>query len=322
MSNIAILGAGAFGTALAISLARDGRNIALWSRNPEHAAAMARDRQNAKRLPDMSFPKSLHVTSDLDSIKGISTLLVAVPMQKLNAFAHDHGSFLDGKALVACSKGVDLTKGVGPTELLMQATNPTSCSILTGPSFARDIASGLPTALTLAVANPKVGIRLQSKLTTANIRIYRTTDVIGAELGGALKNVMAIACGAAIGAGLGESARAALVTRGFAEMQRMAHALGAKVETLSGLSGFGDLVLTCTSEQSRNYQYGKSLGQGEAFDPLVTVEGVATANACLARASELGLDMPITAAVVALSQGRLNVKEAMDALLARDLKEE
>jgi glycerol-3-phosphate dehydrogenase (NAD(P)+) len=181
---------------------------------------------------------------------------------------------------------------------------------------------GLPTALTLACVDDEVGQFLQSQLKAPNLRIYRTTDVIGAELGGALKNVIAIACGAAMGAGLGESARAALMTRGFAEMKRMAHALGAERATLSGLSGFGDLSLTCSSAQSRNYQFGLALGRGERFDPTVTVEGAATARAALERTKSLGLEMPITESIVGLLDQKLNLREAMELLLARPPKEE
>jgi len=195
-------------------------------------------------------------------------------------------------------------------------------AILTGPSFAADIARGLPTALTLACADEAKGMALQQALTTPNLRLYRTRDIIGAELGGALKNVIAIACGAAMGAGLGESARAALVTRGFAEMSRMAVHLGAEVETLHGLSGFGDLILTCTSDQSRNYRFGLSLGQNQPFDADVTVEGAATARAVLAKSRDMRLDMPITSAIVGLIDHKLSVSDAMEMLLARPLKEE
>ena len=195
-------------------------------------------------------------------------------------------------------------------------------AILTGPSFAADIARGLPTALTLAAADEGSAQRLQEQLTTPALRLYRTTDTIGAELGGALKNVVAIACGAAMGAGLGESARAALMTRGFAEMQRMAAYRGADPETLSGLSGFGDLALTCTSEGSRNYRLGLSLGAGEPFDSSTTVEGASTARAMAQVAEEAGIEMPITAAVAAVLDNRLDVPSAMRSLLTRPLKEE
>ena len=316
--TISVLGAGAFGTALAISLAHK-EPVTLWARD---IGEMATKRENIKRLPGAAFPDVLGITDDLQQACLADILLIAVPMQKLRGFLANYHSEFAGKTLVACCKGIDLSTGIGPVGVI-QSTVPTAHpAILTGPSFAVDIARGLPTALTLACANDSTAGQLQQSLTTKNLRIYRTTDTIGAELGGALKNVIAIACGAAIGAGLGESARAALMTRGFAEMQRLATHLHADPATLAGLSGFGDLTLTCTSEQSRNYRLGQSLGQNMPFDPSTTVEGAATAHAVHKIAKKAGLDMPITAAVAGLLDNRLNVSDAMKSLLTRPLKEE
>ncbi|MEP5155154.1 NAD(P)H-dependent glycerol-3-phosphate dehydrogenase [Planktotalea sp.] len=320
--SIAIVGAGAFGTALAISLAKDGQDITLWARDTAQADAMQTTRVNAARLPNATLPEHITVSSNIDTIQGHQTVLLAVPVQKLAHFTEQNRDVLSGKTLVACCKGIDAKSGLGPTGVLQNALPDAKTAILTGPSFAHDIAIGLPTALTLACEDTHLGTQLQHDLTTSNLRLYRSDDVIGAELGGALKNVIAIACGATIGAGLGESARAALITRGFAEMQRMATAVGASYETLAGLSGFGDLTLTCASEGSRNFRYGLSLGRNETFDPNITVEGSMTAKACLTRAEKLNLDMPITAAVVAMIDGTLTLNEAMDSLLARPLKEE
>ncbi|MDT8328212.1 MAG: NAD(P)H-dependent glycerol-3-phosphate dehydrogenase [Roseovarius sp.] len=317
---ITICGAGAFGTALAVSLAKKGP-VTLWARDADHAAEMRATRRNARRLADIDLPENITVISGALAA-GTGPCLLAIPMQRLGGFLAGFGASLDNRPLVACCKGVDLATGLGPTGLIDAACPGSSAAILTGPSFARDIALGLPTALTLACADEGAGKALQSALTTPNLRLYRTTDTIGAELGGALKNVIAIACGAVIGAGLGESARAALMTRGFAEMNRLAHALGAQPGTLAGLAGFGDLALTCTSDQSRNYRFGLSIGQGTDFDPSVTVEGAATARAVLARATTMKIDMPITHAVTALVNGELRVDQAMDMLLARPLKEE
>jgi glycerol-3-phosphate dehydrogenase (NAD(P)+) len=315
-----ICGAGAFGTALAVTLAQNGP-VTLWARDADHAAEMQARRVNARRLPDIALPEAITVISGTLP-RGDTPCLMAMPMQTLGGFLTAHHTALGHRPLVACCKGIDLATGLGPTGLIGQTCAEASPAILTGPSFARDIALGLPTALTLACADGVVGEQLQASLTTPTLRLYRTTDTTGAELGGALKNVIAIGCGAVMGAGLGESARAALMTRGFAEMHRFAHALGARPDTLAGLSGFGDLVLTCTSGQSRNYGYGQSLGRGEDFDKGVTVEGAATARAVLARARALGLDMPITHAITALVTGELRVAEAMDMLLSRPLKEE
>ena len=318
---IRVIGAGAFGTALAVSLARKGPVI-LYARDPGHAGDMARTRENHRRLPGVALSGNITVSAELAPLPESVPTLLAMPAQTLRGFLRQAGPHLGPGPLVACCKGMELGTGRLPTGIIAEFMPDVTTAILTGPSFAADIARGLPTALTLASADATAGQRLQQALTTPNLRIYRTTDVPGAELGGALKNVVAIAAGAAMGAGLGDSARAALMTRGFAEMKRIAVALGARAETLSGLSGFGDLVLTCTSDQSRNYRFGLSLGRGEAFDPAVTVEGVATAQAIREQAENHRLEMPITAAVTALVTGELKVAEAMDMLLSRPLRDE
>lgn len=312
--SVAILGAGAFGTALACALG----TVQLWARDPEHAAEMAQTRQNARRLPGVDFPDGVSVTSDLAQIDA-EILLLAMPMQQMRGFLREHAEWLASRILVACSKGVDMELLIGPVGVIEQALPGTRAALLTGPSFAADIARGLPTALTLAARDDTLGERLQTRLSTENLRLYRNTDVTGAELGGALKNVIAIAAGMVIGAGFGESARAALMARGYAEMQRLALALGADAETLAGLSGFGDLVLTCGSEKSRNFRYGLALGANADFDTSTTVEGAATARAVARLAKERGVDMPITRMVAAVLDGMLTLTEAKGALLARPL---
>lgn len=319
--SVSVLGSGAFGTALAISLVGNGP-VTLWSRSAEQAKAMQDSRINKSRLPDVTLPDPITVTSDIKTAVANDVLLVSVPMQQLRHALQDHAAVLAGKTLVACCKGIELSSGLGPISVIRETVPDARPALLTGPSFADDIARGLPTALTLACADANLIETLQAELTTANLRLYRTTDVIGAELGGALKNVMAIGCGAAIGAGLGDSARAALMTRGFAEMQRFALMRGAQPETLMGLSGLGDLVLTCSSELSRNYRFGLCLGRNEPFDTTTTVEGVATARAMADIAKAEGLDMPISATVADLSQGAYSVAQAIETLLNRPLKEE
>lgn len=316
--SIAVLGAGAFGTALAISLAGNGP-VTLWARDVREMQEM---RENTRRLPGCPFPDHLVVTNDIEKATKTDIVLLAVPLQHLRGLLMENADLLSAKHLVACCKGIELSTARGPVSIIADAIPSATPAILTGPSFAIDIAQGLPTALTLACADATAGTMLQQNLTTANLRIYRTTDTVGAELGGALKNVIAIACGAAIGAGLGESARAALMTRGFAEMQRLAAHLNADQRTLAGLSGFGDLTLTCTSEKSRNYRLGLSLGRGTTFDPSTTVEGAATALAVDLLARNKGIDMPITAAIAAILDNRQDVPTAMRDLLARPLKEE
>jgi glycerol-3-phosphate dehydrogenase (NAD(P)+) len=318
---IGILGAGAFGTALAVALAREGTPVTLWGRDPEAMAQLATTRLSP-HLPGVDLPAGIAVTPDLAQAAQHRTLLLAVPMQSLSDLLGALDAPLDGARLVACCKGIDLATGTGPSKVITRAKPQALPAVLTGPSFAADIARGLPTALTLACADAQAGHDLQHQLSTRSLRLYRTTDVTGAELGGALKNVIAIACGACIGAGLGDSARAALMTRGFAEMTRLAAHFGARPETLAGLSGLGDLALTCTSDLSRNYRFGQALGQGQAFDPRVTVEGAATARAVTQLAAREGLSMPISAVVAALAAGEATVSEALDELLSRPLKEE
>lgn len=311
--SIGVIGAGAFGTALAVTLARE-QAVILWGRD---TTQMQKSRENAKRLPGVRFPDGLEVSDALETVLNAQTILIALPMQSLSGFAAAHD--LSAKTVVACCKGIDLSTGQGPVSVLNTARH---VAILTGPSFATDIARGLPTALALACAEDTVGQALQAQLSTPTLRLYRSTDVIGAELGGALKNVIAIGCGAVMGAGLGHSARAALMTRGFAEMQRVARAMGADNDTLMGLSGLGDLTLTCTSDQSRNYRLGLALGAGTEFDAGITVEGAATARALRAVARQHGLDLPLCATIADLVDGTVDMKGAVDQLLARPLKEE
>ena len=317
--TIAVLGAGAFGTALAISLAQRGP-VLLWARDAAQVAEMRESRRNDRRLPGAVLPEVLTVTDRIEDAAGCDIVLLGVPMQKMGGFLSENAGLLDGKVLVSCSKGIDLATGRGSVALIEAACPGALAAVLTGPSFAADIARGLPTALTLACRTDAPD--LQARLSTPTLRLYRTTDTIGAELGGALKNVIAIAAGVVIGANLGDSARAALMTRGFAEMNRLAMKLGARPETLMGLSGFGDLVLTCTSLQSRNFRYGTALGSGSAFDPGVTVEGAATARAVTGLARDHGLEMPIAAMIAALCAQKISVADAVTALLSRPLKEE
>ncbi|WP_300033091.1 NAD(P)H-dependent glycerol-3-phosphate dehydrogenase [uncultured Roseobacter sp.] len=319
--SVSVLGSGAFGTALALSLAGQ-MPVTLWARDAGHAQQMQTERCNRRRLGDFAFPETLTVTDDLHSTAQADTLLLALPLQQLRGFLTGAGDALSTQTLVACCKGMELRSGAAPHEIIDQTLPHATPAILTGPGFARDIAAGLPTAMTLACADPGQASRLQALLSGATLRLYRSTDMTGAALGGALKNVVAIACGAAMGAGLGESARAALMTRGNAEMARLAERRGADPATLSGLSGFGDLVLTCTSEQSRNYRYGLAIGASRSFDQNTTVEGAATALAMHSVAQENDLDLPITSAVAGLVENRLDVAEAMSRLLSRTLKEE
>ena len=259
---IAVIGAGAFGTALAVAEAAEGREVRLWGRDAAAMAEAERARR-APRLPDAALPETLRCVSDLAELRAASAVLLALPAQVTGTFLGAQGAALPSAPVVLCAKGID-AGGLGlQTEIAAASAPGRDLAALTGPGFAAEIARGLPTALTLACADPRVGRELQAGLATRRLRLYLTDDVIGAQLGGALKNVIAIACGMVEGAGLGASARAALMTRGFAEMTRLAVALGARPETLAGLSGLGDLSLTCNSAQSRNFALGRALGAGE-----------------------------------------------------------
>ncbi len=317
--RISVLGAGAFGTSLAISMSLTGQPVSLWARDPRD---MAQRRENLARLPGHSFPDTLSVSNNLAEACRAETLLIAMPMQVLSEFLQKNKTLFQGKTLVTCCKGIDLITGLGPAEIVQKICPEANAAVLSGPGFAVDIARGLPTALTLAVE--KNAVQLQAALSTDTLRLYRSSDLTGVALGGALKNVVAIACGLAIGAGLGESARAALLTRGFAEMNRFACHKGAHPETLAGLSGLGDLVLTATSEKSRNYAFGLALGRGdvEAAASGATIEGMSTAKAVSNIAKDNKIDMPVTNMVVAVLNGHLTIEQARDLLLLRPLREE
>lgn len=311
--RIDIIGAGAFGTALAITYAKAGHAVTLYAR--EDAAGMAQAGENRRRLPGFAFPKGLRITDAVAELSADLALL-ALPTQSLGPFLAS--TALRAQMLVSCAKGIDRASGLGPTALIARHSTAQGAQ-LTGPSFAVDIAAGLPTALTLACADDGAGAALQDRLSTPLLRLYRTTDVLGAELGGALKNVVAIAAGAVIGGGFGDSARAALMARGLAEMTRIAVTLGAEADTLRGLSGLGDLILTCGSEKSRNFRFGMALARGETLGPDVTVEGVHTAREIAARRD---LDTPIADAVAALADGRADLRTIVERLLNRPLKPE
>jgi len=314
--SVAIIGAGAFGTALAVALA-SRQPVTLWARDADAVAEMQSKRRNDRRLAGVELPDNIAVSNNLETVLDCETLLFAVPMQSLRRLILRLD--LSHHDAVACCKGIEVTTGMGPSAILSDARN---VAVLSGPSFAADIARGLPTALTLACSNSDAARTLQDVLATPMLRLYRSTDVMGVELGGALKNIIAIGCGAVMGAGLGDSARSALLTRGFAEMQRVAMALGAQPETLMGLSGLGDLTLTCTSNKSRNYRLGLALGAGSEFDAATTVEGAGTARALRSVAAKHALDLPICDTVADLVDGKVDVPSAMTRLMARPLKEE
>ncbi len=312
--SVGVIGSGAFGTALAIALASDGTEVLLWGRNTDAIETMNKSRENARYLPGISLPETLRATRKLTDLAQTNCALLVLPAQKTGSFLLAHPEVTRDCRLVLCAKGVDAR-----TSQLQSQLVPAAAGVLTGPGFAGEIASGKPTALTLASTDD--GEALQSLLSRPRLRLYRTTDVVGAQIGGALKNVMAIAAGISIGADLGESARAAIMTRGFAEMRRLAAAMGAQDATLCGLSGMGDLALTCSSDKSRNFAHGCALGRG-AKPEAATVEGVATTRATLGLAAQHGVEMPVAQAVATVLEGTQQVGDAIRALLARPLREE
>jgi glycerol-3-phosphate dehydrogenase (NAD(P)+) len=320
MSNVAIIGAGAWGTALAIQAARAGNDVVLWARNPANAAAIEQTRENP-RLPGHLLPGRIRVTGVLPT--AARALLLAVPMQHLRAVV---AQLPPGPTpLVVCAKGVETGSLLLPLEVVGALHPSAGTAYLTGPNFAHEVAAGLPSAAVLASTNPALRLSLAELLGTPAFRLYGNDDPIGAQLGGAAKNVIAIAAGAVIGAGLGENARAALITRGLAELRRLAVALGGRAETMMGLSGLGDLLLTCTGSASRNFSLGLALGKGETLADVqagrsAVTEGVATAPALLARAATV--ELPICAGVAALLAGRTTLAEAIAVMLARPRRDE
>ena len=319
MSSIQVIGAGAWGTALALQAVRAGAKVRLWARDPARAEAIACTRENP-HLPGVTLPDALHISHRWEQA---DLLLLATPTQALRALAPD----LPPGLLVACCKGVEQGTHRLPLEILA-ALHPTRpACVLTGPNFAAEIASGLPAAAVIAGTNAQARAQAVALLATPQFRLYGNDDPIGAQVGGAAKNGVAIAAGAVIGAGLGENARAALVTRGLAELARLATALGGRAETVAGLSGLGDLLLTCTGPGSRNFSFGLALGRGQTVAEILAArssvtEGVATAPALVARARAAGVELPIAEAVAAVVEGRASVTQAMQALLARPLRNE
>ena len=318
--DLAVIGAGAWGVALSVQAARAGRRVVLWARDPARAAEMQRSRA-APRLPGVVLPETVRVVAELPTAP---LSLLVVPLQHARAVA---AALPAGGPLVMCAKGVETGTGLLPLEVLAQVRPERPNAVLSGPNFAHEIAAGLPAASVVAGCDETVRAAVIQALATPAFRLYGNDDPIGAQVGGAAKNVVAIAAGVVMGAGLGENARAALVTRGLAEIARLAVALGGQAETLAGLSGLGDLLLTCTGGASRNFSLGVALGRGEALADILArrsavTEGVVTAPALVARAAAVGVVMPVSAAVADVVAGRSDVRAAMTTLLARPLRDE
>ncbi len=323
--RIGVIGAGAWGTALAQSAAADGAEVLLWAHEADVVDAIAATGENSLFLPGVPLSPTIRATSALADLTETDALLVVVPAQHLRAVLAkaDAGA----RALVLCAKGIEAGSGLLMSQVAEDLHPTAPIAVLSGPTFAHEVARGLPTAVTLACADAVTGQRLAARLARPALRPYLSDDVIGAEIGGAVKNVLAIACGVVDGAGLGQNARAALIARGFAEMSRFGLALGARADTLAGLSGLGDLVLTCSSTASRNFSLGKGLGEGRSAASLLAdrrsvAEGAFTAPVLREVARKAGTEMPVVEAVCALLDGTRSVSETIEGLLARPLRNE
>ena len=322
--RIAVVGGGAWGTALALTCTRAGRSVSLWESDPANAAHLAVHRES-RFLPGVRLGDRVAVVADLAEAARAEAILLVVPAQAVRAVTKALSPLLTpGTPVIVCAKGIERGTQKFMTEVVGECAPSATPAVLSGPSFAADVARGLPTAVTLAAADEVLAAALAKAIGSATFRPYRSTDVRGVELGGAAKNVLAIAAGVVTGRGLGASALAALTTRGFAELARFGRAYGAKAATMTGLSGLGDLLLTCSSPQSRNFSFGIELGRGQKPEDIHggLAEGVFTAPVLLAMARERAIDMPIATAVAALLDGTLTVDAAIESLLTRPLKAE
>jgi glycerol-3-phosphate dehydrogenase (NAD(P)+) len=328
MQRIGIIGGGAWGTGLAVTARRAGRDVVLWAREAEVVAAVNGRHENSLFLPGIALDPDIVATGELAAAAAADAVLLVVPAQHLRSIAAALAPVLPaGTAVVLCAKGIESGTGAMMSEIAGELLPQAPLAVLSGPTFAGEVARGLPTAVTLATADAALGQRLIAALGTRSFRPYLAEDVAGAEIGGAVKNVLAIACGIVVGRRLGDNARAALITRGLAEMMRLAVAKGGRAETLMGLSGLGDLTLTCTGIQSRNHSLGIALGEGKALAEILgarrsIAEGVASAAAVAGLAERLSIEMPIVAAVDAIINRGAAIDETIAALLGRPFRSE
>ncbi len=323
--SISVIGGGAWGTALAQVIASSGEAVTLWAREAEVIASIASERQNSLFLPGLTLAPSIRATGSVDEAAQAETLLIVAPAQHLHSVLASIPA--GGQNLILCTKGIEQGSGRFMHDIALERALGGGIAVLSGPTFAHEVAAGLPTAITLACEDEVLGAALARQIGRAHFRPYLSNDVIGAEIGGAVKNVLAIGCGVVEGKGLGQNARAALIARGFAEMTRFGIAFGARPETLAGLSGLGDLVLTCSSTSSRNFSLGKGLGEGRTAAELLAdrrtvAEGASTAPVLQQVARSKGIDMPIVDAVCSMLAGEAEAGEVVQRLLARPIKGE
>lgn len=328
MSNqIAIIGAGAWGTALAQSLANSGKNVMMWALENEVVESINNQHENTLYLKDIPLNESIKATTNLDDIKNYDVYLITTPAQHVRKTLENMRDILKDKPFVICSKGIEVETGHFLSDVADEIIENAQVGILTGPTFASEVARGLPCAVTLAMKDKVVGEKIVSLIGSRTLRTYLTDDVVGAQIGGAIKNVIAVASGVVQGRGMGESARCALITRGLAEMSRLAKAMGARKSTLMGMCGVGDLMLTASSMQSRNFSLGFELGQGKTLeeilgDRIAVTEGVHTAKALRVMAKNNAVDMPISKAVNAFLNEGAKIEDIAEQLLDRPLRKE
>jgi Glycerol-3-phosphate dehydrogenase len=324
--KIGVVGGGAWGTALANVAAAAGNDTVLWMRETDLAEEMIRTGRNERYLPGVALDSRVFPTNEMTRLNDASAILVVTPSQTIREVVRELAATLTGPVpLILCAKGIEQQSGQFLYEVARGEWPEVSIAVLSGPSFAEDVVRGLPTAVTLACEDGELAGRLALQLSGGSFRIYHSEDVRSVEIGGAAKNVFAIACGAVIGRGLGESAKAALMARGFAELMRFADAYGGRPHTLMGLSGLGDMVLTCSSARSRNFAFGERLGKGASLEEAAggkLTEGVFTAGILVRMAQERGVDMPIATTVDAVLRQKLSIDEAVDLLMNRPLKRE
>jgi len=326
--NIGVIGGGAWGTALAQTLASAGRDVTLWAFENECVTAINDRRENSLYLPGVSLNQRIKATSEIAQLGQMDTVLSVAPAQHTRKIFESFAPHIKtDMPMVLCSKGIEISSRKFMSQVLEDVLPSAIAAVLAGPSFAIDVAKGMPAAVTLACEDKAVGAALVNAVAAPTFRPYLVGDVLGAEIGGAVKNVLAIVCGIVLGKELGRSAHAAIIARGFAEMTRLGKALGCNPETLTGLCGLGDLVLTCSSEQSRNMSCGLALGRGQSLEDIMAsrnsvTEGVATAPALKKIALEQGVDMPICNAMADILSGKLDVNSAILQLLSREHKAE
>jgi glycerol-3-phosphate dehydrogenase (NAD(P)+) len=328
IDKIAVVGGGAWGTALALTAARAGREVILWARDQGTVSDIRSRQQNPRYLPGITFDEEIEATTDLAAIKGADAILLVTPAQTTRQILKSIARYgTVSVPLVLCAKGIESSTGELLSEVLRDELPDAKPAVLSGPSFADDVARGLPTAVTIAAETREIADSLCKAMAAPAFRPYASTDIIGAQVGGALKNVLAIACGAVVGRKLGASAQAALTARGFAELTRLGSALGAKQDTLTGLSGLGDLVLTCSSAQSRNFSFGVELGKGRTASDLIAdggklAEGAHSARIAVELAERLDVDAPICQTVAGMIENGLSIDKALSTLMSRPLKAE